>query len=90
MQKKIKQRFEEISSLGIANDLSSPHIELDSNRQIVIEGCKGIVEYDETITKLNCGNIILKICGSCLCLNNLSNGLVIVTGDIFSVEFCTL
>lgn len=90
MQKKMKKRFEQISSLGINNDLSSPHIELDSNKQVIIEGCKGIIEYDDKTTKLNCGRIILKISGSCLCLNNLTNGLVIVTGDVLSVEFCTI
>lgn len=31
------------------------HMELSGNREAIVEGCKGVVEYDEGIIRLNLG-----------------------------------
>lgn len=87
MQKRFKEKMEELSSLGCGNELCLPHIELFSNREASVEGCVGIIKYDKSFIKLNCHGITVKFSGDCLCINNMNDGLACVTGTIVSVEF---
>ena len=87
MQKLIKQKIQELSSLGSGNELCMPHIELFSNREANVEGCLGIIEYDSSLIKLNCSGITVKFSGDSMCINNMNEGLACVTGTIVSVEF---
>lgn len=87
MQKRIKERIEELSSLGSGNELCMPHIELFSNREVNIEGCLGIIEYNSSLIKLNCRGMSVKFNGDNLCISNMNDGLACVTGTIVSVEF---
>ena len=32
-----------------------PNLELTGNREMTVEGCKGVLEYDEDVVKLNLG-----------------------------------
>ena len=90
LQRQFREKFDELSYLGTGNDLLMPHIELDSNKEVKVEGCKGIIEYNNCIVKINCGKLVLKITGTSLCLNNLNSGLFSVSGEILSLEFSTL
>ena len=89
MQKRFKEKFEEITALGAENELRLPHIELCSNREATVEGCVGIIEYDRNFVRLNCKSVTLKFTGDCLCIGNLSAGVITVSGDIVSLEFGT-
>ncbi len=71
------------------SELQLPHIELCSNRLATVEGCKGIVEYDGNVVRINCGRILVKFCGDCLSIRALSTDRISVNGTIFSVEFCS-
>lgn len=87
MQKRLKEKINELSSLGCGNELCLPHIELFSNREASVEGCLGIIEYDKNFIKLNCRGITVRFSGDDLCLNNMNDGLVSIIGTIVSVEF---
>lgn len=87
MPKKLKEKIEEISSLGAENELRLPHIELCSNCEAGVEGCAGIIEYDESLVRLNCKSVTVKFSGSRLSIGNLSGGFISVNGKISSVEF---
>ncbi len=87
MPKKLKEKIEEISLLGAENELRLPHIELCSNREANVEGCVGIIEYDENVVRLNCKNITVKFSGDRLSIGNLSGGFISVSGEIVAVEF---
>lgn len=89
MQRRIKEKIEELSSLGSGNELCMPHIELFSNREANVEGCLGIIEYDSSLIRVNCRGITVKFSGDGLCINNMTDGLACVTGTIVSVEFGT-
>ncbi len=89
MPKKLRGRIEELAALGAENELRLPHIELSSNREATVEGSCGIIEYDQSVVRLNCRGITVKFSGDCLCINNLSCDRVSVTGDIVSLEFGT-
>lgn len=64
-------------------------IDLMSNREALIEGCKGVVEYNEDYIRLNLGNMGVRFCGRSLQLRSMNEECVIVEGFIQSIEFLT-
>jgi len=62
-------------------------IEMRSQTDIEIEGCAGIVEYDETFISLNLCNCILGISGNNLEIKSFSEMQVIISGSITQLNF---
>lgn len=87
MQHIWRQRLLSLRALGAQAELMSPHVELSADSGAVIEGCAGVLSYDETSVRLNCKTLILRLDGFDLCLNHLSGGLVSVSGKIVSLTF---
>lgn len=66
---------------------SGAKIEIYSNKQAVIDGCKGVIDYTSESVTLNCGNGTVLFLGSDFSISSyLENGLVL-TGNISSLEF---
>ena len=63
------------------------HIELNSNREAVIDGCKGIIDYGEEAVRLNIGNGSVTFLGRSLMLKNLTDKQAILVGHIQRIEF---
>lgn len=66
-----------------------PHIELLGNREIVVDGCKGVVEYDENLIKLNTGELVLGLTGADLLIKSFDCDMAIITGKIAEITFTT-
>lgn len=66
---------------------SLPHIEAEGNREVSVEGCKGIVEYGRDFIKLNAGALVLAFRGEDLEIKVFSDIQTVITGDISCVEF---
>lgn len=64
-------------------------IDIMSNREAIIEGCRGVLEYNEDYIRLNLGNMSVRFCGRALQLRSLSEESVIIEGFIQSIEFIT-
>ena len=64
-----------------------PYLELKGNRELLLEGCKGILEYTTETIRINTGTIVLVILGRNLNLKCLSQTGLIVDGFIMSIEF---
>lgn len=65
-------------------------IDFLSNREVLIQDSKGIIEYNDNIIKINIGNnIIAKFKGRNLKIKSLSQKNLTVTGFITSMEFVT-
>lgn len=64
-----------------------PQIELAGNREAVIEGCQGVLEYDENIIKLAAGKMSIKFVGRGLQIKVLTHDSAVVEGFISSMEF---
>lgn len=62
-------------------------IELLENRQAVVEGCKGVLEYSELCIRLSSGRFIIKFSGEGLALKTFNSSSAIVEGKITNVEF---
>ncbi|MGN0468392.1 MAG: YabP/YqfC family sporulation protein [Acutalibacteraceae bacterium] len=84
-----KKRMEKLASIGddFVSSSALPHTELDGTDQALVEGCKGIVEYNGCIVKINCGHVTVKFCGCDLSIKALSAGRISVSGKISCVEF---
>lgn len=70
---------------GTLTDL--PHIELTGRNEVVVEGCHGILSYDDDAVQLNTGCGILRINGQRLTIRALSDGGSLISGCIVSLEF---
>lgn len=73
-----------------ADDYLLPHIIFNSCREVLVEGSKGILEYNIKKVSLNTGEYILNFSGDGLCIRNLTVDEVIITGDIVSLEFSSV
>ena len=65
-----------------------PHIEIFGNKEITLEGCRGVFEYSDSYIKLNLGRGSLILCGSGLNIVTFDNCRINIRGKITSVEFC--
>lgn len=68
---------------------SVPHIETEGNREVMIDGCRGISEYDDGKISLNAGNLTITFKGTDLTLCSYSESQSMITGNIVSIEFTT-
>lgn len=62
-------------------------IEMKSNTELIIEGCKGMIEYGTSSIAVNLGCNILRINGNDLEINNFSDQQVIIKGTVISMDF---
>lgn len=64
-----------------------PQIEFRDNKQVVVDGCKRIIEYEPETIKLHVGGYNIRINGSELALKTLSEKTVMIEGNIMGLEF---
>lgn len=64
------------------------HIEMNGNREIIVEGCQGVLEYGDNIISLNTGRLTVRICGCELSIISMQGGQAIIRGIITAVEYC--
>lgn len=72
---------------GVFSD--SSQISLSSNREAVVEGCAGVLEYDPMLVKLSLGKMMVQFTGRNLEIKCMTGESVIVRGYILGVEFIT-
>jgi len=66
----------------------SPHTQLFSNREITVEGCKGVMEYKDTYLKIKIDKGLIILCGDGFCITHYENHVITVKGKISTIEFC--
>ena len=62
-------------------------VELLSNKQAVVDGCKGILEYSDCCIRLSADRLILKFTGQNLEIKCLTDGGAVIEGCLLSVEY---
>lgn len=67
--------------------LAQVRVELLGNRQAVVDGCKGIIEYSDSCIRLSTSRLILRFTGTGLEIRALTDSSAIVEGTILSVEY---
>lgn len=78
-------------SLDLPQDTVSgyAHIEISGNREAVIEGCQGVLEYGDNVIALNTGRLTVRICGCELTIVSMQNGQAVIKGVITGVDYCS-
>ena len=62
-------------------------LEASSNREVIVEGCQGVLEYGEEVIRLSAGKMILRLEGRGLQISVLTRDSAVVTGFITSISF---
>ena len=77
-------------SLDLPQDAVSgyAHIEISGNREAIIEGCQGVLEYGDSVISLNTGRLTVRVCGCELTIISMQNGQAVIKGIITGVEYC--
>ncbi len=66
---------------------TEPKIETLGNREIIIDGAGGVVEYGENLIKLNAGSLVISIVGNELLIKAYDGSVAVVGGQISHIEF---
>lgn len=62
-------------------------IQITDNANIVIDGCRRVIEYNENLIRLELAVIDVSIVGMDLNMRNFSIGGLVISGKIHSVSF---
>lgn len=65
------------------------HFEINGNKEIIIEGCRSILQYDENIIRINTGKMITSFEGRNLQIRCLTQDSLIIEGFITAIRFDT-
>lgn len=63
------------------------YMEMLGNREAVVDGCKGILDYSEEKIKINLGNRAMCFSGSELCIKSLGREQAVISGNIYTIDF---
>ncbi len=80
--KQIEQWFE----LPLGSLASTARIEISDNRRALVEGCQGILEYDNTVIRLSTGSGVVRFEGGDLSVSCMNNAAAEVNGLIARIE----
>lgn len=86
---KVAEKAVKVLELPVDLVAGMVHFEFSGNREVVIEGCRGVLEYDENIICLDTGKLKVRLMGRGLEIRNFTDHSVIIDGYISSVEFLT-
>lgn len=88
MKKKFRENISDIFDLPKDTFVDLPKIILTGNREIYVENYRGILEYTDSIIRLNIGANALKVCGEELDIRAIGEEDITLNGTISSIEFC--
>ncbi len=61
---------------------------MNSDREVTVDGCRGVITCSEDYIKLNIGSRAVGISGRNLMIKSLTDREIMIVGCILSVEFC--
>jgi sporulation protein YqfC len=67
--------------------LEGAYIELRGNNDLLVEGCEGLLGYDENLISLQIGSQVLNITGKRLTMRYLADKKIGISGYIKGVEY---
>lgn len=63
------------------------HIEVNSGREILIEGCRGILDYSDTRIQVSVGRQSVTVIGTDLTVRNMFTQVIVIVGRISCIEY---
>lgn len=83
----MKEKKETKRRIPTLPSVSAPCFELSGNRELLIEGSKGVLEYAPDTVRVNTAGMILTVSGRDLNLRCISDTALIIDGFITSMRF---
>ena len=66
---------------------TAPFLQFNGNREVTLDGCKGILEYESEIIRVNTGKMVVVFKGRKLNIKCLTVASIVISGYITCVEF---
>ncbi len=66
---------------------SNPHLELEGNKKLTLEGSRGVLSYSQTEIKVNLGSYSVSVKGRGLNLKYISSTSLVIEGLFNNIEF---
>jgi sporulation protein YqfC len=64
-----------------------PRMELSGNRELFIDGHRGVLDYDDKFIRILAGSIMLEVSGERLDLGGVTPSAAVIRGEITRIEF---
>ena len=64
-----------------------PHIEIQGKREVLVDGCRGVLEYTSDRIKLNAGICVIRFSGEDLTIRAYSENQTEINGEILQIDF---
>ncbi len=80
-------KFGRLSALPKDMAGNTPFLEFTANRSVLIDGCQGILEYQDSIVRINTKKLIVVINGRGLHIKCMTAHSLTICGYISGVEF---
>lgn len=68
--------------------LNGAHIEIFSNKKLIIDGCYGIEDYQNNYIKLKIKKGYISLTGNDFLILSFENEKIDIKGNFFNIEFC--
>lgn len=75
---------------GIPAILPNTTIELEGNRRMELDGCRGILDYNTELIRVHVAGMIVKVTGTQLFIRCMTADAVSIEGCICTVEFASM
>lgn len=85
--KRTAEKAEHLLSLPSGVLTAGTRMELFGNRRVLIEGCKGIVKYDEDCVQLRIAEGVIRFLGCELSMTSLHPSCAVIIGRMTAIEF---
>ena len=87
MKNSFSKRMEDVLEIPSGALTGEVHLDFSGSRQAIIEGCCGILQYDDELIRLNTRSGELRFRGSALQMGSLSKEGAVISGRLLSLEF---
>ena len=84
-----RDKLENFIGIPTGSITNSAHFEMNGNREVIIEGCRNILQYDEDVIRIDIGKMSATIEGRSLNIKNFSPTSLVIEGFILSINFIT-
>ncbi len=83
---------------GLSGMLESPQglfssplqIDIEGNREAVVDGCKGVLEYNDCRIRLQTGKMIVQFTGHDLQIRSMTEKQAVIQGYITALEYISI
>ena len=67
--------------------IGAVHMEISGNREVIVEGGKGILEYSESSIKINGGKYVIALQGRGLHIISMTDCDTVINGFITAIQY---